>query len=106
MDESTTFRENLLRLMAEKGFKAAELSKRAKLNPRAVKDIEENRVVSPKLSTVFALARALSVDPAEMMGLGPRSRLLPELEAYLAQYDLSQQERLLEALAALPGQPA
>ena len=75
MDESETFRANLLRLMAEKGFKAAELSKRAKLNPRAVKDIEEHRVTSPKLSTVFALAKALGSDPAEMMGLGPRSRL-------------------------------
>jgi transcriptional regulator with XRE-family HTH domain len=101
MDESEVFRANLLSLMAEKGFRAAELSKRAKLNPRAVKDIEENRVVSPKLSTVFALARALGADPAEMMGLGPRSRLVPALEAYLAQYDQSEQERLLQALSAL-----
>lgn len=102
MDESEIFRDNLLRLMLEKGFKAAELSKRANLNPRAVKDIEERRVTSPKLSTVFALARALSTDPAEMMGLGARSRLVPALEAYLAQYTQSEQERLLQALSALP----
>jgi transcriptional regulator with XRE-family HTH domain len=104
MDESETFRANLLRLMAEKGFKAAELSKRAKLNPRAVKDIEEHRVTSPKLSTVFALARALGSDPAEMMGLGPRSRLAPALEAFLAQYDQSEQARILQALSVLPVQ--
>lgn len=105
MDESEIFRDNLLRLMAERGFKAAELSKRAKLNPRAVKDIEERRVASPKLSTVFALARALSADPAEMVGLGPRSRLAPALEAYLAQYDQAEQERLLQALSALATPP-
>jgi transcriptional regulator with XRE-family HTH domain len=102
MDASETFRSNLLRLMAEKGFKAAELSKRAKLNARAVKDIEERRVASPKLSTVCALANALGADPAEMMGLGPRSRVAPALEAYLAQYDRSEQERILQALSALP----
>jgi len=102
MDESEIFRLNLLRLMAEKGLKAAELSKRAKLNARMVKDIEERRVASPKLSTVFALAKALGADPAEMVGLGPRTRLAPALEAYLAQYDQSEQERLLQALSALP----
>lgn len=102
MDVSETFRANLLRLMAEKGFKAAELSKRAHLNARAVKDIEEGRVASPKLSTVCALANALGEDPAEMMGLGARSRLVPALAAYLAQYDQSEQERLLQALSALP----
>lgn len=102
MNESETFRENLLRLMAEKGMKAAELSKRAKLNARAVKDIEENRVVSPKLSTVFALARALNADPAEMMGLGPRPRLVRELADFLSAYDATEQERLLQALSAMP----
>ena len=102
MNESDTFRANLLRLMAEKGFRAAELSKRAGLNARAVKDIEEGRVASPKLSTAFALARALGCDPGEMMGLGPRERLAPALVEYLLQYDLSEQERLLQALSALP----
>lgn len=102
MNESETFRENLLRIMAEKGLKAADVSRRAKLNARAVKDIEENRVVSPKLSTVFALSRALGVDPAEMMGLGPRPRLTRELVEFLSAYDAGEQELLLQALSAMP----
>ena len=105
MDESETFRRNLLRIMAERGLKAAQLSKLAGLNPRAVKDIEEGRAASPKMSTVFALAKALDADPAEMMGLGARVRLRRDLVAFLERYDEADQERLLSALAALPQAP-
>lgn len=102
MNESETFRGNLLRVMVEKGFDPANLSRAAGLNPRAVKDIEERRAVSPKLSTVFRLAQALNVDPAELMGLADRSRLAPELAQYLAQYSEEEQRKLLAALANLP----
>jgi transcriptional regulator with XRE-family HTH domain len=102
MDASIAFRENLLRLMGEQKLRAAELSKRAGLNPRAVKDIEENRVVSPKLSTVIALAEALGADPAEMMGLGARDAIKPELARFLSQYTEEEQGRILTALAAFP----
>lgn len=106
MTESEEFRNNLLRLMAEKGLKAAELSRMAGLNPRAVKDIEEQRVTSPKLSTVIALARALQADPAQMMGLRPLADLRPELLSFLARYDVVEQEQLLLALSALLHRPA
>lgn len=86
-------------------MKAAELSKKAGLNARAVKDIEEGRVASPKLSTVVALARALGEDPAVMMGLGPRLRLVPDLAGFLSQYDESEQAQLLQALSSLRGKP-
>lgn len=102
MNESEVFRANLLRIMAEKGMDAASLSRAAKLNPRAVKDIEERRAISPKISTVFALARALNVDPSELLGLGARDKLAPELAHYLAQYSEEEQRRLLSALANLP----
>jgi transcriptional regulator with XRE-family HTH domain len=101
MDENEVFRLNLLRIMAEKGFDAANLSRAAKLNARAVKDIEERRAVSPKLSTIFKLAKALSVEPAELMGLTERQKLEPELVAYLAQYSEEDQKKLLLALASL-----
>jgi transcriptional regulator with XRE-family HTH domain len=106
MDENEAFRENLLRLMAARGYSAAELSRKASLNARAVKDIEERRAQSPKLSTVFALARALGADPGEMIGLGPRIDLAPELARYLSRYSVSDQERLLQALSALPVLPS
>lgn len=105
MDESENFKRNLLLALKESGMKAAELSKKAGLNARAVKDIEEGRVASPKLSTVFALAEALGRDPGEMMGLGPRPKLKADLVAYLSQYDEADQARLLAALAALPKRP-
>lgn len=102
MNESHTFRENLIRLMTEKGLKEAELSKLAGLNARAVTDIREERTRSPKLSTVFALANALGEDPGVMMGLGRRYSLNAELASFLAQYDESDQARFLAALTALP----
>jgi transcriptional regulator with XRE-family HTH domain len=105
MDESEIFRANLLAAIQARGLTAAELSRKAGLNLRAVKDIEERRTVSPKLSTAFALARALGEDPGEMMGLGPRVRLRSDLTEYLSQYDEADQERLLRALAALPSAP-
>lgn len=102
MDESEIFQGNLLRTMREKSLKAAELSKKAGLNPRAVKDIEEGRAQSPRLSTVFKLAKALGVDPGELVGLGPRQTLNVELAHYLSQYDEEEQVRILQALSALP----
>jgi transcriptional regulator with XRE-family HTH domain len=97
------FRQNLLRAMQERGLKAAQLSRLAGLNARAVKDIEEGRALSPKLTTVFALAEALEVDPGELIGLGPRPRLLADLADYLSKYSEADQARLLEALRNLPG---
>jgi transcriptional regulator with XRE-family HTH domain len=101
MQESKLFRDNLLQLMAEKDLSAAALSRAAGLNPRAVKDIEEGRVASPKLSTVFALARALGADPGEMLGLGSRLKIQADLAEYLSQYSEEDQERLLQAFRAI-----
>jgi len=102
-EERESFRENLLAAMRDSGMSAAELSRRAGLNARAVKDIEENRVRSPKLSTVFALAKALNRDPGEMMGLGPRPKVQGDLAAFLSQYPEDEQERFLSALRLMPG---
>lgn len=60
-DIDRLFRENLFRIMRKRGLTAAELSKMASLNARAVKDIEEGRSKSPKLSTAKKLADALGV---------------------------------------------
>lgn len=102
MDASETFRLNLIAERARQEISAAELSRRAGLNVRAVKDIEERRAQSPKISTVFAIANALGADPGQMMGLGSRAALSSELTAFLAQYDEADQARLLAALEALP----
>lgn len=104
MTESETFRQNLLRIRQERGLSAAELSRMAGLNARAVKDIEEGRAQSPKLATVFAIAAALKIDPGEMIGLGKRPSINQALADFLAQYPADEQARLLAALTALaPG---
>jgi transcriptional regulator with XRE-family HTH domain len=106
MDESAKFRENLLIALRESGLNEAELSVKAGLNRRAVTDIREQRVRSPKLSTVFALAKALNRDPGEMMGLGPRPKVQKDLADFLSQYDEADQQQLLAAIRAFPRQPA
>jgi transcriptional regulator with XRE-family HTH domain len=101
MSESETFRKSLIRLRQERGLSAAELSRRAGLNVRAVTDIEERRSLSPKLATVFALARALDVAPGEMIGLGAQARINDELAEFLSRYGEEDQARLLAALHAI-----
>lgn len=105
MDQNTRFRQKLLDAMKEQGLKAAALSKMAGLNPRAVKDIEENRVVSPKISTVFALAKALNCDPGQMLGLSSHKQIRADLVDYLSQYSADDQAQLLSALRILGKTP-
>ena len=105
MDENDHFRRNLIAAMKEQGLKEAELSVKAGLNRRAVTDIREERTRSPKLSTVFALAKALDLDPGEMMGLGARYKVKSDLAQYLSQYDEDGQGRLLDAIRLFPTVP-
>lgn len=102
MDQNETFRENLLAALAESGMTEAELSIKAGLNRRAVTDIRERRTVSPKISTVFALAQALHRDPGELLGIGQRYQLDRRLAEFLEQFGPEDQARFLDALTALP----
>lgn len=101
MNENETFRQNLTRFRIERGLNAKELSIAAGMGERGVKDIEEGRSQSPKISTVFALAKALKVDPGDLLGLAPRPKMRPALVEFLEQYDEAGQEQLLAALSAL-----
>lgn len=102
MEESEIFRKNLMRIRQEKDIDAKKLSRMAGLGERAVKDIEEGRSQSPKISTVFRLAEALNVDPGEMMGLPARAGINEKLVKFLSQYDEAGQEQLLAALSLIP----
>jgi len=68
-DISEIFRANLLRILKERKIAAAAVSRKAGLNHRAVKDIEERRANSPRIVTVFKLAEALDVAPQDLLGL-------------------------------------
>jgi len=100
-----TFRRNLRAAREARGLNPDQLAKLAGLNRRAVRDIEEHRSLSPKLSTAFALAEALGMDPGELLGLGRRPRLKAEVVAFLEQYDEADQARFLAALEAFRGLP-
>lgn len=106
MDEGEIFIRNLIEAQKKSGLKEAELSLKAGLNRRAVTDLREGRVASPKISTVFKLAKALNLDPAEMMGLGSRVKIQAELADFLSQYEPKDQERFLVALSAIAPPPA
>jgi len=86
--------------MAQRNLNAAALSRRAGLNPRAVKDIEERRTQSPRLSSVVALASALDVTLEELLGLR-RTALDDEIIAFLCELSLEEQAELRAALQSL-----
>ena len=103
---SATFIRNVLAAVdADPDLNDAKLSLLAGVNRRMVTDMREGRVKSPKLSSVFAIARALNRDPGEMMGLGPRPKIRSDLSAFLSQYDEDGQERILRAMKAFPPAP-
>lgn len=101
MSESEVFRANLKRFREERGMAAAELSRQAGMNLRGVKDIEEGRSQSPKLSTIISLANALDVDVIELLSAKPRPRINRELEDFLSQYDEEAQVQFLTAFRAI-----
>lgn len=101
MTNGEVFLENLLGAIKEAGLSEAEVSLKAGLNRRAVTDLREKRVRSPKLSTVFALSEALNRDPAEMMGLAPSARLRADLVEFLARHGEEDQARFLAVLEAV-----
>lgn len=106
MNIDEIFRSNLKKLRTEAGMDAKALSLKAKLGERAVKDIEEGRSQSPKLSTAFKLAKALEVDVAVILGISNVAKIRSELVDFLAQYDEDGQAQLLAALSAIPRQPS
>lgn len=105
MDISEEFRIRLRAEMEAQGINPAALSLRANMNRRAVTDVLEGRSQSPKLSTAFALAKALGTSIDALCGVAPQISLSPRLVELLAQYDEDDQERLVEAIHALPRAP-
>ena len=105
MEIDENFRRNLKRLREEQRLDARTLSKMAGMGERGVKDIEEGRSQSPKISTAYRLADALGVDLPTMMGLKSTALLVPDLVEFLAQYDQGAQRQMLAALTALPRLP-
>ena len=92
--------------MLEKDINAPEIARKSGLNRRMVYDIIEGRSQSPKIETVFKIAYAMGVEPAELLGLEPKFDLHPALADLIQKYPSDEQARLAKALAALlpPGE--
>lgn len=105
MDVNEIFRLRLEAEMKAQGLNPASLSKRANMNRRAVNDLLEGRSRSPKLSTAYSLAHALSVTLDMLTGDAPQKAIAPSLLALLARYDQDEQEQLAEAILRLPPAP-
>lgn len=94
------FRENLLSHMKSKNLKAAQLSKMAGLNPRAVKDIEEERIKNPRIQTVLALEAAMELPFGKLLGKSV-DMIDGELLSLLGELDEATQKQLLMTLQSL-----
>ena len=105
MDVNELFRLRLKAEMEAQGLNPASLSIRAGLNRRAVTDLLEGRSQSPKVSTAHALGQALGVGLDQLLGFAPQASIAPRLAELLAQYSPDDQERLAEAILALPRAP-
>lgn len=92
--------------MISKGMNPASLSIAAGLNRRAVADLLEGQATSPKLSTAFALAKALESSLDELTGQRPQVSIAPKMLELLSQYGRDEQEQLAAAIANLPPAPA
>ena len=100
-DIDAIFRVNLFRLMGEQGLTAAELSRKARLNARAVKDIEEGRSKSPKLSTAKALADALGVSLDYLVMPAARQDLVENADRLLRDVDAATVAKILATIKLL-----
>lgn len=96
------FRETLLEAMSKRGLNASALSRKAGLNPRAVKDIEERRIQNPRVSTVLSLERALELAPGSLLGISSSEADIDySLLTLLASLSQEDQKRLFDFLAIL-----
>lgn len=86
--------------MTEAGMNAAQLSRRAGLNARAVTDIQQGRIKSPRVQTVMALEVGLGLSPGTLLGFGP-AKVSAELQALLHELDEATQQQLLVTLRSL-----
>ncbi|WP_438991904.1 helix-turn-helix domain-containing protein [Lentibacter sp.] len=86
--------------MKSKNLKAAQLSKMAGLNPRAVKDIEEERIKNPRIQTVLALEAAMELPFGKLLGKSI-DEVDGELLSLLGELDAATQKQLLMTLQSL-----
>lgn len=71
--EEPKWLDNLRALLVHRKFNPRSLSLKAGLNATAVRDMLEGRARFPRYDTVEALAKALEVTPAQLMGGTPES---------------------------------
>jgi transcriptional regulator with XRE-family HTH domain len=91
---------NITRLMMERGWSMAELSKRANAGSTGVFDIINGRSRSPKLETVAKIAMALNVSVVDLLSDEPRSKYHAEILDVFDHMSSADRDRLLAVARA------
>lgn len=100
-DINANLRANLARLMEEHGMDGAAVARAAGVNRSAIYDILNGRSQSPRLSTIFALARAFNKTPSSLYGAQLDDRFKADLLEVASDLGKDDQERLLVLALAL-----
>lgn len=84
MDTSLALRENIKKLMVQKGLSQRALADNSGVSQKTISNIVAGNGVlkSPAVSTVEAIARGLDVPPAELLSYAGYGLDLPEDDAY------------------------
>lgn len=91
---------NIARLMAERGWSMAELSKRANAGSTSVFDIIHGRSRSPKLETVAKIAMAFNVSVVDLLSDEPRAKCHAEILDVFDHMSEADRNRLLAVARA------
>lgn len=90
-----TVARNLAAVMEARQTNAAELARRAGINPTGVYDILSGKSRSPKIETLGKIAGALGVPIATLFEEAGEAELRSEISALFAQLPPEEQNRLL-----------
>ena len=91
---------NLEAIMASRGINAAELARRAKLNPTGIYDILKGKSRSPKVETLAKIAEALNVPISILFEDRADDALRHELAVLFERLPEADRQRLLDAARA------
>lgn len=97
---TATVARNIEAIMEAKGLNAAEVARRAQLNPTAVYDIIKVKIRSPRIETLSKIANALGVPVRILFEDRADADLAEELEAIFLRLPQADQERLLKTAQA------
>ena len=90
--------QNIEGLMASRSMNAAEVARRAGLNPTAIYDILKRKIANPRIDTLVKIAGALNAPVTLLLESKSDDSLRSEANALFGQLPQDEQERFLATL--------